>query len=499
MRYTRWIDLVFILLGTATACGDSAGPSKNHVPTANAGADQLVATAVTITLDGSGSHDSDRDPLTYLWTQVSGPVVSLSDPTAEAPTFTSPRRLATLEFSLAVSDADTTSTTDAVAIVIDRFTQVPIASDLSVAISDPGTPGKLASIAVGENILIISCRVLGSPAGLFGTLVDTTGAVLKTIPISPHSCEFPQPSVASNGSIFLIVFQRAGEIVATRLTGPPAFSVAGEAVISTGSSNFFPAVASGAGGFFVAWNSFQAAGYDIYGAKLGANGQSAGEQPVFVETGEQIEPAIAFDGVNFLVIWRDTRSGSGPSADTDIYGTRVSATGSVLDPSALAISTAPNMQGEPNLTFDGTNYLAVWSDARRYPSQSQPAQDVFGTRISPDGDLLDGAASSGGFAISAVASTSISYTSAEFDGTNFLISFAVDGFHSPAGVYLARVSRGGALLDRSATQLGPSISGVPATASRPVYPVVVSTSARTVVAWVDNTELGGEAKDVVGW
>ena len=41
-------------------------------------------------LDGSGSSDSLGGTLTYRWTQTSGPEVTLSDSTAEKPTFTAP-------------------------------------------------------------------------------------------------------------------------------------------------------------------------------------------------------------------------------------------------------------------------------------------------------------------------------------------------------------------------------------------------------------------------
>ena len=95
-------------VGESGVSAEVSAVPVNAVPRANAGADQSVATGVTVTLDGSGS-DADADPLTYVWTQVSGPTVSLSDPKVARPTFTTPRRLGALRFSLAVSDADTAS------------------------------------------------------------------------------------------------------------------------------------------------------------------------------------------------------------------------------------------------------------------------------------------------------------------------------------------------------------------------------------------------------
>jgi hypothetical protein len=48
----------------------------------------------------------------------------------------------------------------------------------------------------------------------------------------------------------------------------------------------------------------------------------------------QYSPALAFDGVNYLVAWEDYRSGT----NYDIYGARVSPAGSVFEPFALATS-----------------------------------------------------------------------------------------------------------------------------------------------------------------
>jgi hypothetical protein len=51
---------------------------------ADAGPDQTVDEGSSVTLDGSGSRYAD---LTYAWRQVSGPAVTLDDPTAVRPTF----------------------------------------------------------------------------------------------------------------------------------------------------------------------------------------------------------------------------------------------------------------------------------------------------------------------------------------------------------------------------------------------------------------------------
>lgn len=64
--------------------------------------------------------DPDGDAVSYLWTQLSGTSVTLSDPTSAAPTFTAPDAPAaglTLVFEVTVSDSDL-SNTDEVTITI---------------------------------------------------------------------------------------------------------------------------------------------------------------------------------------------------------------------------------------------------------------------------------------------------------------------------------------------------------------------------------------------
>lgn len=92
--------------GTATVILAPAG-GGNVPPTANAGPDQAsIAAGATVTLDGSGSADSDGTITAYTWRQISGPAVTLSSTSTVGPTFTAPSQTAnsTLVFGLIVTD-----------------------------------------------------------------------------------------------------------------------------------------------------------------------------------------------------------------------------------------------------------------------------------------------------------------------------------------------------------------------------------------------------------
>lgn len=101
-------------------------------PAANAGPDQTVESGTTVTLDGSGSSDSDGTIVSYSWEQLSGPGVALSDNNAQKPTFTAPNvaagSVASLTFRLRVYDNEMMSGTDTVTITVGSSNQAPNAN-----------------------------------------------------------------------------------------------------------------------------------------------------------------------------------------------------------------------------------------------------------------------------------------------------------------------------------------------------------------------------------
>lgn len=93
---------------------------RNLMPTAYAGSDQIVNHGALVSLDGSGSTDTDAEQsLSYFWQQTAGPSVSLSDPYTISPSFTAPLTDTVLRFSLVVSNTlGLTSEPDMVQIIV---------------------------------------------------------------------------------------------------------------------------------------------------------------------------------------------------------------------------------------------------------------------------------------------------------------------------------------------------------------------------------------------
>ena len=104
--------------------------TTNQPPVADAGPDQTATQNQLVTLDGSGSHDPDHDPLTYQWTQTQGTAVALSDTHVDKPTFTAPyvgSSGETLTFRLTVTDPTGLEATDTTSVNVETTNQPPVA------------------------------------------------------------------------------------------------------------------------------------------------------------------------------------------------------------------------------------------------------------------------------------------------------------------------------------------------------------------------------------
>lgn len=96
---------------------DGSG-GENLAPIASAGLDQSVDYGAEVTLDGSGSLDPDGSIDDYLWSQISGATVSLTNANSSIATFTSPSSDQVLSFTLLVTDNEGETDIDTVVITV---------------------------------------------------------------------------------------------------------------------------------------------------------------------------------------------------------------------------------------------------------------------------------------------------------------------------------------------------------------------------------------------
>jgi large repetitive protein len=94
--------------------------NHNQVPIAvitGSGSNITAIVGSTVTLDGSKSYDPDGTSISYIWSQASGPAVSLSTPNSAKPSF-KPTQTGTYVFQLKVYDGIDTSSPASVTVTV---------------------------------------------------------------------------------------------------------------------------------------------------------------------------------------------------------------------------------------------------------------------------------------------------------------------------------------------------------------------------------------------
>ena len=185
----------------------TAATVGNHGPLADAGTDQTVSTSTTVTLTAVGSSDRDGNTLTYQWTQIEGPKVTLSSSTAASPTFTAPSSATTLQFVVVVSDG-TTSHADTVTI------NVGAANSMPTITSNGG--GASTTVSVTENtttVTTVTATDANAGQTLSYSIVGGADAAKFTINSSTGSLSFAttpnyeSPSDSGGNNIYDVTVQ----------------------------------------------------------------------------------------------------------------------------------------------------------------------------------------------------------------------------------------------------------------------------------------------------
>lgn len=292
----------------------------------------------------------------------------------------------------------------------------------------------------GVNHLVAWQDPRGSgPFDIYGVRVDTAGNILDTTEIHISAADNSQenPSVVFDGTNYLVTWQdsRWGQfdIYGARVdTSGLVLDSAGVVISNAVNRQERPSAVFSGAYFLITWLDKRDNQPDIYCARLDTSGLLLDSTGIFISNGmnDIYGPGVASDGNNCLIAWPDDRSWR-----SHIYGARVDAAGTVLDPEGILLSTALYSQWSSSAAFDGINYFVIWEDYRR-----DEFSNVFGARIDTAGAVLE----SSGIAI---CTTSYSLTPAiAYDGLNYLAVWL--------GISGTRIDTSGALLDSNFIDIG---------------------------------------------
>jgi hypothetical protein len=273
-----------------------------------------------------------------------------------------------------------------------------------------------------------------------GQMLDPGGK-----PTSADANSQSWPSVASDGGGFLVAWRDddrgSGDIFGARVTADgTVLDPAGFAISTSQSSQNHPAVAFGDSGYLVAWTHRPGQSYDIRGAMVYPDGTVGSELEITGESRTQQKPAIAFNGTDFLVAWQDERYSQ---YFGDIFGTRVSRTGTVLDPGGIEIARDSNAQWMPAVASDGSGFVVVWEDRRTVDQW-----DVYGARVTAEGTVLDPDG-----VLLCEADGDQRYPDVTFGGTDYFAVWQNQPGMTPYDIFGARLTTGGTVLDPSGIEI----------------------------------------------
>jgi hypothetical protein len=284
-----------------------------------------------------------------------------------------------------------------------------------------------------------------------GVCVSPDGELLGPSPFIISNVGSPYgAAVASDGENYLVVWANRG-IYGRRVNSTGAILDDVEIEISAGENRVLPALAFDGTNYLVVWSdgrdgTYQ---YDIYGARVSRDGEVLDSEGFVIcsAEGAQENPVVAFDGANYMVVWVD-----GPSLTLhdvgDIHGARVSTAGEILDPGGLVIVSEENAQLYPDIAFGRDEYLLVWGDRWSWDGRWDHSEwTLYGARLDKTGTVLDPEA------ITISDENSWQWApDVEFDGSDFLVVWS-DFRDRPYRIYRTGVGRDGTVKNPSGVPL----------------------------------------------
>ena len=236
-------------------------------------------------------------------------------------------------------------------------------------------PGFNAAVgALGPDFLVAGTRFSANPQFIYlhGNRIDGSSGVVRDGPLGlllGGGYVNGAPRVRNDGSQWFVTVHSMwthnssqGDAIMARVppTGPPIQAV-NPTPFSGGSGDLD--IAFSGSNYLLVWrmNSLSNANNYIAGRIMNADGSFPPGYFVIAEApGRQLRPTVSWDGSTYIVAWDDQRNqGAFFDARTDIYATRVSIGGQVLDPAGLPVTVRPDGDAAAGiLSRGGATFIA---------------------------------------------------------------------------------------------------------------------------------------------
>lgn len=348
-------------------------------------------------------------------------------------------------------------------------------------------PSGSKSLVVWDDTRLGPHRARGARVGDDGVVRDVAGFTVS----SGDEDEELQPAVAAGDHQFFVAFAgtesgspifEPHHILGTRVQHDTTVKDS-PALRFTRSANPQDSVAAAEGGgvYLTVWREVRDGVPRLMATRVRPDGRVLDVPFALPSAPDGREPAVAWDGDVWLVVWQEGDVFSDPGVD--IRGARVSGAGVLLDVASLAIAALPDDQEDPAVASNTDDFFVVWTDRRG--SFFGNAGDIVGTRVSSGGTVLD----PGGFRISGIDFTQRLPSVVATGDLRYLVAWIhLDFTSSPGG---SEISIRGARVDADGTVLDvPERLFVPG----PVYtapPALAWDGTNTLLAWTGLPESPG--------
>jgi hypothetical protein len=327
---------------------------------------------------------------------------------------------------------------------------------------------------------------LGTMNDIYAARLDQNGNVIDHHPIVVSEGSYNQgyPQVAWNGQNWLVVWYQElendyqnYEIRGVRVSPAGVVLDANPFKLGATSNNLgsFPAkVLFNGTNWVVFWQAFNASqtARSIFAARVAPDGQVLDPNAIAVynhSTQNLTSPDVAFNGSEYLLVFDDL-------GDHHVYGVRLTGNLALVGSRFIINTFSPSLPSRPRVASNGNGYLVVWDE---HPFSGNVG-GVTGSRVSATGQVLD----PDGLVVDDNVGVSDSFPTVAWNGTKWFVTYT-SGYEASTGSYTnqtidaRRVSSAGAVLDANAIRLSnPAFTAV--------LPAIVTGAGGAVqVLWLD--------------